>query len=224
MVLANLQHIPILPKLVRHGRQIRTRVTDRMLGIETDRDQFQVKAEISRFNDHREYEAMYYPCIRVLLRALEIRPEDVVYDIGCGKGRVLCVAARLGVRKCFGIEVCESLVQAAKANAMSLRPPKAPIVIHQSDASDADYSEGTVYCLFNSFGPKTLKTVLQRIRCSVEEQPRRIRIGYACPDYEQVLKSACWLRQYGELRFLTHRYRVSLWESHDPWDSSLHFG
>ena len=220
----NLRRVPVLPSIVRNGRDWRTRMTDRRLNIRTELDRDVVKPAFSQFNDHREYESMDYPCIRTFLKALRVGPEDTVYDIGCGKGRIVCVAARLGVRKCVGVDICEELAEQARQNARTLRAPKSPIEIRAADAAAEDYSDGTVFCLFTPFGEQTLRQVLQRIHRSLDASPRHIRIGYASPNHGDVLRHERWLHQYGELRFLTHRYCIDLWENLARSDSSVYFG
>jgi cyclopropane fatty-acyl-phospholipid synthase-like methyltransferase len=212
-VVESLKKVPLLPSLVRTTRALRTRYHESKLGIETTFEDALVKPSASEFNDHRHYEAMEYPCIHTFLRALRVGPADVVYDIGCGKGRVLCVAAKAGVKKCVGIELCHDLAEQARRNAQTMHGPKAPIEIQTADAALADYSEGTVYCLFNSFGAPTMKRMLERIRQSLETDPRHIRIGYACPDFAEVLEGTRWLRKYGEVKFLTKRWSIQLWEN-----------
>jgi precorrin-6B methylase 2 len=130
------------------------------------------------------------------INVLKPSDEDVVYDVGCGMGRILCAFARRPVRKCVGIEISTEYAERARQNAKRLKGSKAPIEIIIADAAEADYSEGTIYCLFNPFGTKTLEVVLERIHQSVKQCPRRIRIAYFNAAFENVLESCDWLRCY----------------------------
>lgn len=223
-IMHSLRQVPLLSSIVRTTRSLHSRAIDRRLRIDTCMAGLEPAAALSRFNDHREYEPMNYSCIRAFFNALQITPEDVVYDIGCGKGRLLCVAARMGVRRCVGIEVCDDLAQAAMCNARTMRPPKSSIEIRATDAATEDYSDGTVYCLFNPFGEQTLRSVLQRIHRTLVDNPRRIRIGYASPNHDHVLRTARWLRQYAVLRFRTHRYPIHFWDNQLVWEPSIYVG
>ena len=57
---------------------------------------------------------------RTLADALEIGPEDVVIDVGCGSGVLSFVAARLGAKRTYGCDLAEEAVEMAKVNAVAL--------------------------------------------------------------------------------------------------------
>ncbi len=82
-------------------------------------------------------------------------PQDVFGDLGCGMGRIVCVAARKTVRKSIGVELLEPLCEIAHRNATLLRGRKASIQIVCGDATTVDLSEGTIYFMFNPFGART---------------------------------------------------------------------
>lgn len=57
---------------------------------------------------------------KTLADALEVAPEDTVIDVGCGSGVLSFVAAKLGARKVFGVDLSGPAVQAASENARQL--------------------------------------------------------------------------------------------------------
>jgi SAM-dependent methyltransferase len=57
---------------------------------------------------------------RTLAEAIEIGPDDVVIDVGCGSGVLSFVAARLGAKKVYGCDLSEPAVEMARENATSL--------------------------------------------------------------------------------------------------------
>ncbi|GIU96252.1 MAG: hypothetical protein KatS3mg013_0055 [Actinomycetota bacterium] len=57
---------------------------------------------------------------RTLADALEVDPDDVVIDVGCGSGVLSFVAARLGARRVVGCDLSEPAVVAARENARRL--------------------------------------------------------------------------------------------------------
>lgn len=79
-------------------------------------------------------------------RAINLKPDDVFVDIGCGKGRIVCYMARHKIRKAIGIEFDALLAEAATRNAATLRQPHTPIEIRRGDAALADYTEATSCC------------------------------------------------------------------------------
>ena len=152
------------------------------------------------YNDNIHYEALDYRTAWRVIRVLELGSEDVLYDIGCGKGRFLCVAARQRTKKVIGVELFEELCLDARQNALALRGRKTPIEVICADAAKVDYSDGTVFFLWNPFGEMTLRSVIQSIRASMATAPRSIRIGYANPVHEHVLDAESWLERYDVLR------------------------
>ena len=57
---------------------------------------------------------------RTLADAIEIRPDDVVVDVGCGSGVLAFVAAKLGASRVFGCDLSEPAIEAARRNARAL--------------------------------------------------------------------------------------------------------
>ncbi len=149
------------------------------------------------------YESKSYYLNWLYLRPMRLRAEDVVYDIGCGAGRLLFVAALHGVKRCVGLELSERLSELARKNAAKLRLPHPPIEIRQADASQENYAEGTVFLMCNPFGARTLETILGRIRASLETHPRPIRLMYIHPesDHLALLAKCDWLEKFDEKTF-----------------------
>jgi SAM-dependent methyltransferase len=149
------------------------------------------------------YESKSYYLNWLYLRPARLEAEDVVYDIGCGAGRLLFVAALCGVKRCVGLELSRRLSELARTNASKIRLPHPPIEIRQADASTEDYSEGTVFLFCNPFGAQTLETVLDQIRSSLMTNSRRIRMVYIHPenDHRKTFAKCDWLEQTGEQTF-----------------------
>jgi len=166
----------------------------------------------ARHSDNWRYSTISYWYLRKILRVVKPGSEDVFYDIGCGMGRVLCVAAQKPVRKCVGVELLEPLCQVARRNATRLRGRKAPIQIIHGDATTADLSEGTIYFMFNPFGPETLRDTLDNIRCSLAQKPRTVKVVYYNSKHQSVLEGLEWLVKLHEFdRFGGHP--VTIWEN-----------
>lgn len=148
------------------------------------------------FPDGHHYATMRYVTINRILDFLELQPSDTFVDIGSGKGRVLCCAARSELRAVIGIEFSKELCKVAETNAARMRGRKSPIAIHQMPAQEFNYSEETVFTLFNPFGAATLATVLGKLELSGKAYPRGIRVVYANPEHEEVFARMKWLERY----------------------------
>jgi predicted RNA methylase len=162
-------------RLVGTARDWRADILDARLNIRT-RTRPGTTPPASRFGDAVAFAHLDYGLIRALLRAVPMSREDVFMDVGCGKGRELCLLARRPLKKCIGIEIDRDLARIAAANARSLRGRRCPIEIVTGDAVDADYSEATVIWFCHPFGERTMRHVAGRIRASLVAAPRRVRI------------------------------------------------
>jgi SAM-dependent methyltransferase len=167
---------------------------------------------LPRHNDSGQYEVPDYWYMRKVRRILNAGPEDVVFDLGCGMGRFLCVMARRKVRKCVGVELRSRLCEAAQENAGRLRGRQAPIEIMCADAATADLSGGTIYYMYNPFGLATMGDVLANIRATLSRNPRNITIVYYNSIYEELFQSSGWLEKYHAFR-VQSGMPVTFWRS-----------
>lgn len=165
-----------------HRREIRG---DRRLGIDT---------AVPRFNAPRDperspYEPVHYEALNIIDERAPVASDDVFYDLGCGKGRVLCHFARKPIRRAAGVEYNPDLAAIAKANVERLvdRQVDASVII--GDAAGQDYSDATLIFMFNPFGADTMRGVLKRV-----VGRSGLRIIYAGPVQEAVFKEFPALR------------------------------
>ncbi len=109
-------------------------------------------------------------------------------DIGCGKGRALCVAAHYGFRQVIGIDFSKELCKEANSN-LAITKKKFPHLSSEIIYNDAFYYEipADIDCifLFNPFDDVILSGVIENIDRSLEEFPRDIYIIYFNPVYKQ---------------------------------------
>ena len=69
--------------------------------------------------------------ISVLLAdALEVRPGDDVIDVGCGTGILSIIAAKLGARRVFGVDVAPDVVEVASRNAVRHGVSETVTILH----------------------------------------------------------------------------------------------
>jgi SAM-dependent methyltransferase len=92
------------------------------------------------------YEPSEPEVVTAMLRLGDVRPSDVVYDLGCGDGRIVIAAARLGARGvCIDIDpvrIRESRRNAERAGVEDR------IEFRTQDLFDADLSQASVVMLF----------------------------------------------------------------------------
>jgi hypothetical protein len=163
------------------------------------------------YHDNIYYEPMNYLYIFRMLKRLDLKPDDVLYDIGCGKGRILCVAARQKMKQVIGVELLDELCQAARKNAGQLRGKQTPITVICNDAAQVDYPDGTVFIFFSPFGRATMSAVLTKLRQSFLSNPRRIRIAYYRAICDDLLELEPWLERSASFRSLS--CECSFWKS-----------
>lgn len=135
----------------------------------------------ARFGDNHRYEALDYSDLRWVRDHLWRQPgarDDVVFDLGCGMGRALCVLATRPFRKVVGIELWDDLAAAARRNGARMRGRKTVVEVSRGDVCDAALDEGTAFVLFNPFGADTLGAVLEHLRESLATNPRRLQLVY----------------------------------------------
>jgi SAM-dependent methyltransferase len=156
-----------------------------------------------RHNDNYGYASPDYYYIRKAIRILQLVREDVFYDIGCGKGRVLCLVARHRIKKAVGIEILENLCVVARQNATRVRGRCCPIEVRLQDAAQADLPDGTVFYLFNPFGRETMGDFTANISRSLTANPRKLKIVYHNSVHADVLNSCKWLRLFNSFKTLS---------------------
>ncbi|MGL3107821.1 class I SAM-dependent methyltransferase [Bradyrhizobium sp. BR 1432] len=150
--------------------------------------------------DAGHYATIHYSAVYRVLRHLSLQPSDTFVDVGCGKGRILCCAARRPCRKVVGIDYCEEFCKEAQTNAARMRGRRVPVVVHNGAAEEFDYTEATALFFFSPFGASTLAAVLQKM--DHDSQHRRIRLAFVNCNEEQdkVFARQSWLELYGYWR------------------------
>jgi SAM-dependent methyltransferase len=166
--------------------------------------------------DANRYGTMAHRPIIQLLDALKLRPDDVLVDIGCGKGRIICHAARRRLKRVIGVDIDRELCEDARVNVDRMKGRRTPIDIINLPAQEFDYRDATVCTLFNSFGEATLVKVLDSIERSLRENPRELRFAYINPFYEHLLQQSKTFQADGRMErhpWAGLKFTVSFWRS-----------
>jgi len=99
----------------------------------------------------REPDVIYVPTpqevVDAMLKLAEVKSTDVVYDLGCGDGRIVITAAeRYGARG-VGIDINPERIAEAKENAAKHGVTKL-VTFRNEDLFEADIKEATVVTLY----------------------------------------------------------------------------
>ena len=172
-------------------------VTDAWLGVHT-RGTTHREADLSGRSvggDPRGYQAIRLPYWRKVISAVPLDPRTATFvDLGCGRGRALVLAARSGFRRVIGVELDEELVADARNNLAlwtarkrnGATPSTDLTVEHEDAAAFAPPPGPLLVFLFNSFGPETLRRVLETLHRSRTAAPDETYFAYCNPQHAAV--------------------------------------
>jgi precorrin-6B methylase 2 len=88
-----------------------------------------------------------YDVISILLQMARVQKDDVLYDLGCGDGRVLVLAAQKYGCRAVGYEIDPERVHASIENVVRNRVEKLVNIV-QADIFTLDLSEATVVHIY----------------------------------------------------------------------------
>ena len=98
------------------------------------------------------FEPTPMPVVRALLELADVGPQDLVYDLGSGDGRIPIAAAKEFGARAVGIEIDPALVTQAQANAREAGVED-KVEFRLGDMYAADMRSATVVTLFLHPGP-----------------------------------------------------------------------
>jgi predicted RNA methylase len=82
-----------------------------------------------------------------MLELAEIRPDDVVYDLGCGDGRIVVAAAKKHGVKAVGIEIDPKVAEQARDNVRKEGVGHLVSIV-EGDIFETDFRDATVVMLY----------------------------------------------------------------------------
>ena len=138
------------------------------------------------------YEAVNYFMLEQLLTAFrKLSSAESIVDLGCGKGRVMVVAAYFGFTKITGIDFAKELTEEASQNMKKVQKKNPQITWKVIHANVLDYTispADNVFFMFNPFVEEILATFLGRLEISCKLFPRKTYFLYASPQHADVLR------------------------------------
>jgi len=87
------------------------------------------------------------PTVEKMLELAEIKPDDVVYDLGCGDGRIVVTAAKKYGVRAVGFDIDPQRIRESLENVRSNGMQKL-VTIKEADIFTLDLSEATVITLY----------------------------------------------------------------------------
>lgn len=126
-----------------------------------------------------------YASIDRVLDELGTSEEDVIVDVGCGRGRVVCALARRRVREVVGVEGDADIARACAENVDRMRARgrvragAVSVMAALADAADVDpvWRRATALYFFAPFGGATLRRVLAAVRRSASGPVRVVYVN-----------------------------------------------
>lgn len=121
---------------------------------------------------------------KLLLRKLPINPAEFTYfDLGCGKGRTLLLAAEAGFRRVIGVDIASQLLGIAREN-MERKRTQGELICR--DVRELEFpNEPLVVFMYNPFFDDVMRQVALNLEDSIRRRPREVYVIYysaAFPD------------------------------------------
>lgn len=111
--------------------------------------------------------------LQVILELVaELGPEDVLFDLGSGLGKVAMLAAWLSPAAVVGVDLEPRYVELAAERARRFAIPRLRWLA--ADAREVDYSSGTVFFFYDPFRGEILDSVLAKLAEVARVKPVRV--------------------------------------------------
>src|SRR5258706_3058482 len=138
---------------------------------------------------HRRPDVPYVPttdeAIAAMLKLADIKPSDVVYDLGCGDGRIVIAAAKKFGTRGVGIDIDPARIREANENAKKAGVEKL-VRFEEKDLFQADIHDANVVMLFllNSVNLKLRPKLLVDLKPGTRIVSNTFDMGDWKPDKE----------------------------------------
>jgi len=161
----------------------------------------------------REPDVPYVPttdkAVEAMLKLAGVTKSDIVYDLGCGDGRIVIAAAKLFGARGVGIDINPVRIEEAKENARKAGVEKL-VRFEENDLFEANFKEATVVTLFllPNINLKLRPKLLQDLKPGTRVVSNTFDMGDWKPEKEITLEND------GEYSYLSHR--LYLWTVPTP--------
>jgi len=140
----------------------------------------------------REPDVPYVPttedAVQAMLKLAKVQKSDIVYDLGCGDGRIVIAAAKTYGARGVGIDIDPERIREAKENARKAGVEKL-VRFEENDLFQADFREATVVSLFllPSINLRLRPKLLQDLKPGTRVVSNTFDMGDWKPDKEESL-------------------------------------
>ena len=157
----------------------------------------------------RQFDVPYVPtptteeAVRAMLKLADVKKADIVYDLGCGDGRIVIAAAKTYGARGVGIDIDPNRIREAKENAKKADVENL-VRFEENDLFQADFREATVVTLFllRSVNLKLRPKLLQELKPGTRVVSNTFDMGDWRPEKEQSLPGA----DDDEAAYLSHKF------------------
>src|SRR5215469_14204381 len=141
--------------------------------------------------------------VRAMLKLADVKKADVVYDLGCGDGRIVIAAAKTYGARGVGIDIDPDRIQEARENAKKAGVENL-VRFEENDLFQANFREATVVTLFllPSINLKLRPKLLQDLKPGTRVVSNTFDMGNWRPEKEQSLPGA----DDDEIGSLSHKF------------------
>jgi len=139
--------------------------------------------------DRRQPDVPYVPttdeAVQAMLKLADVKKSDVVYDLGCGDGRIVVAAAKTYGAHAVGIDIDPRRIQEAKDNARKAGVENL-VRFEEADLFQADIHQASVVTLFllSSINLKLRPKLLQDLKPGTRIVSNTFDMGDWKPDKE----------------------------------------
>jgi SAM-dependent methyltransferase len=127
-----------------------------------------------------------YDHLQQLFAEVQIGPDDVLVDVGCGKGRAInWFLSRYPNNKVYGIELDAEVCARTRARLRRF----SNVNILCGDAIELLPSDGTVFYLYNPFGESVMRKFISKVLEPPRTHARRTTIVYSCAQWLDMFRS-----------------------------------
>lgn len=135
----------------------------------------------------------YYALEKAFDYLQSVNANQSIVDFGCGKGRVLAVAAFYGFQRITGVDFAPALCSNAIKNIERIKPfyPDTSFSVICDDVVNYKIENDTnVFFFFNPFDEIIMLEVVKNILNSLKQSLRKIYIVYVNPLHKEIFESA----------------------------------
>ena len=129
------------------------------------------------------YLASPMPVVRRMLECAEVKPGEVVYDLGCGDGRIVIMAAQEFGARGVGVEIREDLAKKAMDKVAELNLGDRVQII-KGNIFDVDVSEADVVTLYLTTSAN--RKIREKLERELKPGARVVSHEYEMPGWKPV--------------------------------------